>query len=373
MPRPDCPLSGGSKADLITASAFSIGIRGRGTVSNDKKYQVFVSSTYADLQDARQELMLALLSMGMIPTGMELYPTETNNQWAMIQQVINECDYYVVLVGGRYGTLSPMGLSYTHREYIYAATKKKPVIAFLHDHPEMLEAGLREQNREGDVRFRDFRKLMQDKTMFRYWNTPKDLGEVVRKAMPQFVRENPASGWVRAGQVVTDLNMAREVQELRARLDELEQEREEWVVGRRPAAETLAKGTDTVLLQYSCNVYIKGDCKVTMSEARVTWDQVFSAIGPQLMNEAPEAVMRQAVEEMIASRALEDVQTVLPKAHAVRNIVLSTHSFNQIKIHMRALGLIRKASRKDPQGHTWWQLTAHGDQTMTRLLAVTRR
>lgn len=373
MPRPDCPLSGGSKADLITASALSIGFRGRGTVSNDKKYQVFVSSTYADLQDARQELMLALLSMGMIPTGMELYPTETNNQWAMIQQVINECDYYVVLVGGRYGTLSPMGLSYTHREYIYAATKKKPVIAFLHDHPEMLEPSLREQNREGDVRFRDFRKLMQDKTMFRYWNTPKDLGEVVRKAMPQFVRENPASGWVRAGQVVTDLNMAREVQELRSRLEELEQEREEWVVGRRPAAETLAKGSDMVLLQYSCNVYIKGDCKVTMSEARVTWDQVFSAIGPQLMNEAPEAVMRQAVEEMIASRALEDVQTVLPKAHAVRNIVLSTHSFNQIKIHMRALGLIRKSSRKDPQGHTWWQLTAHGDQTMTRLLAVTRR
>lgn len=341
-------------------------------MSSDKKYQVFVSSTFSDLQDARQEVMLALLSMGMIPTGMELFPTEQNNQWPMIQKVIAECDYYVVLVGGRYGSLSPMGLSYTHREYIYADTKKKPVITFMHDHPEMLPETERERTREGEVRFRDFSKLLQDKTTFRYWSSPKDLGDVVKKAMPQFVKQNPANGWVRAGQV-TDLNTAREVQELRGRIQELEQEREEWVLGRRPAVETLAKGSDAVLLQYSCNVYIKGDCKVTMTEARMTWNDVFAAIGPRLMNEAPEATMREAVEELIAARALEDVQVSLPKAHAVRNVVLSTHSFNQIKIHMRALGLIRKSSRKDPQGHTWWQLTAHGDQTMTSLLAVTRR
>lgn len=341
-------------------------------MSNEKKYQVFVSSTFTDLQDARQELMLSLLSMGMIPVGMELYPTEQNNQWPMIQRVINECDYYIVLLGGRYGSLSPMGLSYTHREYTYASTKKKPVIAFLHDAPDTLDGALREKTREGGVRFHDFRKLLQDKTMFRHWNTAKDLGESVKRVMPPFVKENPATGWVKASQV-TDLNQTRELQEMEERIKELEQEREEWTLARRPAVDTLAKGSDAVVLQYSCNVYIKGDCKVTMTEARATWNDVFAVIGPQVMNEAPEAVMRESVEEMIAARALENVQTMLPKAHAVRNIVLATHSFNQIKIHMRALGLIRKSSRKDVQGHTWWQLTAHGDQTMTSLLAVTRR
>lgn len=340
-------------------------------VSSEKKYQVFVSSTFLDLQDARQEVMMSLLSMGMIPTGMELYPTEQNNQWPMIQKVINECDYYVVLLGGRYGTLSPMGLSYTHREYIYASTKKKPIITFLHDHPDMLDGKMREGSREGEVRFRDFRKLLQDKTMFRYWNSPQDLGEMVKKSLPRFVSEHPTPGWVKAGQV-TDLNQAREVQDLRTRIDELEREREEWVLERRPPVDKLAKGNDAVVLQYSCNVYIKGDCKVTMTEARVTWDQVFAVIAPQVMNEALEEVMRQAVEELIALRALDDVQSILPKAHAVRNIVLSTHSFSQIKIHIRALGLIRKSSRKDLQGRTWWQLTALGDQTMTSLLAVRR-
>ena len=40
----------------------------------DKRYQVFVISTYQDLQQERQEVMQALLSLDCIPTGMELFP-----------------------------------------------------------------------------------------------------------------------------------------------------------------------------------------------------------------------------------------------------------------------------------------------------------
>lgn len=316
---------------------------------------------------------MALLSMGMIPTGMELYPTEQNNQWPMIQQVINECDYYVVVLGGRYGTLSPIGLSYTHREYVYAATRKKPVIALLHDHPELLPEGCRESTREGEVRFRDFRKLLQNKAaLFRYWSSPEDLGDVARKAMPMFVRQNPAQGWVRAGQVA-DISQIREVQDLKKRVEELEKENHDLTAGWRPPLETLARGTDTVAIQYSCNAYIKGDCKVTMAESKMSWDEVFSTVAPQMMDEVPESVMREALEEAVATRALQDVQHLLPKAHAVRNIVLSTASFNQIKIQLRALGLIRKSVSKEGAGQTWWQLTPHGDHTMTQVLSSTRR
>lgn len=317
--------------------------------------------------------MLSLLSMGMIPTGMELYPTEQNNQWKMIQKIIDECDYYVVLVGGRYGTLSPIGLSYTHREYVYAATKKKPVIAFLHETPEMLPAAQREGSREGDVRFRDFRKLMQERAaIFRQWSTPTDLAEVVRKSMPILVKQNPAAGWVRSGQAV-GLSDLREVQDLKKRIEELEKEKHELTSGWRPPLETLARGSDTVALQYSCNVYIKGDCKVTMTSSRLSWDNVFTTVGPQMMSEVPESVMRDALEEAIAARALADVQHSMAKAHAVRNVVLSTASFNQVKIHLRALGLIRKSVAREASGQTWWQLTPHGDNTMTQLLALSRR
>lgn len=340
-------------------------------MSSDRKYQVFVSSTFTDLQEARQELMLSLLSMGLIPTGMELYPTESNGQWPMIQKVINECDYYVVLLGGRYGTLSPIGLSYTHREFVYAVTKRKPVIAFLHDHPEMLPSDKRETSPEGHVKFKDFRQLLQDKAMFRFWSNPADLGKVARKALPHFIRENPAPGWVRANQV-TDLGPARDVQELRRRIDELEQEKEELSAGLRPDPRSLARGGDPVTLSYNCNAYVKGDCKAIMADTTMTWDQVFARVAPQMLNEVPEQVMRQALEEAIADHALQDVQRQLPKAHAVRNIVISTGTFNQVKIQLRAQGLIRKSPRRD-NGLVHWQITPLGDQTMTQIMAVPRK
>ena len=48
--------------------------------TDDKKYQVFVSSTYQDLQEERQEIMHALLELDCIPSGMELFPAANEDQ-----------------------------------------------------------------------------------------------------------------------------------------------------------------------------------------------------------------------------------------------------------------------------------------------------
>ena len=79
----------------------------------DKRYQVFVSSTFADLQEERQEVMQALLELDCIPSGMELFPAANEDQWTLIKKVIDDCDYYMVILGGRYGSIGPSGHSYT--------------------------------------------------------------------------------------------------------------------------------------------------------------------------------------------------------------------------------------------------------------------
>jgi len=42
----------------------------------DKRYQIFVSSTFADLKDERQQVIQALMEMDCIPSGMELFPAQ---------------------------------------------------------------------------------------------------------------------------------------------------------------------------------------------------------------------------------------------------------------------------------------------------------
>ena len=95
------------------------------------RYQIFVSSTYEDLREERQQATQAILEAGCFPAGMELFPASDDTQWELIKRVIEESDYYVVIVGGRYGNIGPNGLSYTEMEYDYAIDKGIPVLARL--------------------------------------------------------------------------------------------------------------------------------------------------------------------------------------------------------------------------------------------------
>jgi hypothetical protein len=71
-------------------------------VSDEKREQVFVSSTYLDLKEERQEVIQTLLEADCIPAGMELFPASDDDKWTLIKRVIDDSDYYLVVVGGRY-------------------------------------------------------------------------------------------------------------------------------------------------------------------------------------------------------------------------------------------------------------------------------
>jgi hypothetical protein len=163
----------------------------------DKRYQVFLSSTYTDLQIERQHVMQALLELDCIPSGMELFPAADEDQWSLIKQVINDCDYYVVIVGGRYGSVGKDGKSYTQLEYEYAVSKDKPVLAFLHKNPGLIPADKSEESPEGKLKLKSFRELAEKK-MCRYWSSPEELGSVVSRSLVKLMKSKPAVGWVRA-------------------------------------------------------------------------------------------------------------------------------------------------------------------------------
>jgi hypothetical protein len=59
----------------------------------NKRYQIFVSSTQADLRDEREAIINALTKVGYIAVGMEQFPATDEEQMDYIRPVIDESEF----------------------------------------------------------------------------------------------------------------------------------------------------------------------------------------------------------------------------------------------------------------------------------------
>src|SRR5258708_6930856 len=104
----------------------------------EKRYQVFVSSTYADLRDERERIINELTRIGYIAVGMEQFPATDEDKFDYIKRIIEESDYYVVIIRGKYGSVDSEGTSYTEKEFDYAVEVRKPALAFIYGNRQEL-------------------------------------------------------------------------------------------------------------------------------------------------------------------------------------------------------------------------------------------
>ena len=313
-------------------------------ITTDKRYQVFVSSTYDDLQDERKEVMQALLELDCIPAGMELFPASSEDQWSLIKRVIDDCDYYILIIGGRYGSVGPEGISYTQMEFEYALKTGKPIISFIHKNPASIPTGKSEQTDEGKKKLEEFKNLAEKK-LVKFWETPAELGSVVSRSMVKLMKNFPAEGWVKAGSAV-----------------------DEKSVKAPEGTAMLKQGDDLVTLgfDYSARTY-RGSYIDIVGEIDVTWNELFAEVSPILINEASESDMR-GVFENLARKKPNNVTSEYSDV-SVDNITDS--SFGMICVQFKALGYIQLSEKKHSD-QTYWSLTKYGEFVMTQLVAQRR-
>jgi Domain of unknown function (DUF4062) len=186
----------------------------------DKKYQIFISSTFADLVQERQAVSRAILDMGHIPAGMEMFPAADVEQLTYIKKVIDECDYYVLVTGGRYGSLDDEGVSYTEREYEYATNSGKTVLAFLHRNIDSIPHGNTDKNDEKHAKLKAFIDRVSNGRLVQYWDNAGTLESKAIISLNKAFSENPQTGWVRANQIADSSAMA-DIVKYRNQVDEL--------------------------------------------------------------------------------------------------------------------------------------------------------
>jgi len=149
---------------------------------------------------------------------MELFAAGDESQMEVIRRWIGESDVFLLILGGRYGSLEPTSRkSYVHLEYEHAVNQHKPFFAVV------LETDAIEQRvkrlgsiaieTDNKVKLSDFRATVTSR-MVRFWRDPRDIKLAILETLAEFARRDDLIGWSRSNQQVDSAVVAEEIARL---------------------------------------------------------------------------------------------------------------------------------------------------------------
>ena len=157
----------------------------------EKKYKIFISSTKDDLKGEREKIQNTLLSMDCIPKNMETFYATDLSTWDHIKNVLSTCDYCVIIIAARYGSICKQtGKSFTQMEYEYAKMINVPIGRFIHEDPNSLPFIFHDETEEKKKKFQIFRKELQEGQIVKYWTNSDELCCLIAIAIHQFIISN---------------------------------------------------------------------------------------------------------------------------------------------------------------------------------------
>jgi hypothetical protein len=328
----------------------------------DKRYQVFVSSTYADLQQERRAVMQSVIEMSCIPAGMELFPAADEAQLEFIKRVIDDCDYYLLIIGGRYGSVDETGVSFTEQEYDYAVGRGLKVIALLHKTPGAIPYDKSEVEPALRQRLEAFRTKAATGRMVKFWTTADQLPGLVSQGLSHAMRTYPAIGWARADKIA-NVEVLGEINELRKRTGQLEQELSE-------SKATLAElnpplplddlaGLDETVRIWGTNFSPRIGEQVKWNKDE-KWRDIFGYIAPYLSKHPRENVVKEVLTEALFG------------GREGSGPIMHDQYFQTIGIQLEALGLVKIEYTQDTSGYgiLHWTITTAGKHLMLDVRAV---
>lgn len=349
-----------------------------------KRYQVFVSSTFDDLKEERSKVITALLDLGHIPCGMEYFPAADEDAWNCIERLIPQCDYYVVLVAGRYGCI-PDGdsKSYTHKEYELAIANDVPVLGLLHAKPGELPRKHCESDPKVQKKLDQFRAQVKRK-LCRFWTTADQIPGELLASLTHQISRIPRTGWVRADTVASD-EAKTEIISLRQKLEKSESQLAQLKKARENEESTLASGDDELRLSGTVSQWFDAfalweelpdeeDLKPSLNpsgnrkaksafELISTWNMILRWLGSQ-KKEWSSRDLEQWLSSEVERIVLADAEFNPSGDYFRLSITWKSEEISKVTNQLHALGLIV------PRSYPEWSFTQKGLLQASRQLAL---
>lgn len=325
-----------------------------------RKYQVFISSTFSDLKDERLDASRSVLDLGHIPSGMELFPASDTEQLEYIKKIVDECDYYVLIIGGRYGSVDEAGVSFTEKEYAYAVDQKKIVLAFIHGDPGSISLAKSDVDPELARRLSEFRKKVSSGRLVQFWSDRNDLKAKIIISLTRAFSDSPQSGWIR-GNTATNEETLTQLNALLVENDALIKENNRLKIFTTTEVEGLAGFDESFKVRYSWTYYSQGRHATNQGSSDLTWKQIFIACAPNFLRPTAPSVIGSSISKYLRENGGPD-----------RSVSVYDSDENTIKVQLMALKLLRvySATAKGGGVGEFAELTEKGKQSLVDTLAV---
>jgi hypothetical protein len=263
---------------------------------------------------------------------MELFPAADEEQWRFIQRVIDDCDYYVLIIKTRYGSLTQDGISYTEKEYDYAVTQEKYVLAFVHGSDDgNADNAEAESADDAVVRLKAFKDKVMKGRLAKVWRNPGDLQGLVALSLQKAIKTHPAVGWVRGDQVGT-VELLTELRTVTKENEGLRKTVEDLRASVQPTVADLAGLDEEVEIR---GHFFSGRYRPTWS-VRLSWSKLFGLVAPHLMGNPHDSAAQQMFANVLFALSGENGR--LP--------TMEDELFQTLKIQLVALGLVTPLGRK---------------------------
>jgi len=330
----------------------------------DKRYQVFVSSTFRDLVSEREVAVQSLMRLDCFPSGMELFPAADVDQFEFIKTVISDCDYYLLIIGGKYGTITEEGVSYTEKEYDYAISKNIPVLAFLHKNPEKLPVESAEVTKETRNKLDLFRSKVSKGRLVEFWENKDQLSSQIIMGILSAKKMHPAVGWVKANQT-SSAEILTEINELRKENQSL----------RNELKNNKSNVNDVSILNLAdlgqlVTVKVETYTSDKFSPIEMSWAEILKSLTPLLFGPLSDYQIMQEILKLWLEKS--DDKNIKNISHKLR--VNETY-FNSIKVQFIAFDFvdIYSTHNRDVDGdgeYLEWHITDKGKNALLNLVAI---
>lgn len=331
----------------------------------EKRYHVYISTSfYGDVKAERLKMEYVLLNIGVFPW--EFNERRTSLNTAQARRQIDDCDYVIFLLGGKYGDVSASGISYMHLDFLYALNKQKTILSFIDAVPEQRTALEQETTPDMVKKFTSFREQMKNESQYCIeYNGLLDLERAVRNTFVKAMRETPALGWVRPKD--NDV-LQQEIQRLRKKVAKLEQSLIQTAYEINTPATEVSSGTkdEKISVGYRTHAYQDGNLKDIHPQRQMTWMQLLNILAPHFKQPTLENSFLRILNHYLESTALDDAREVLPRAHAVARTQIDARSLQQIKLQMKWNNWIVPQHDSDSGSRIYWELTAEGQRLIAQ-------